>query len=217
MSSKSISLKAENREVLGKKVGSLRREGRIPGVVNERNTDSINIFSDLNPLTKAWHEAGGNHILDLDIDGKKKTVMFKHVTLDPVRGTVNHFVVQVIKQNEAVEAEVPVEIVGEVPAQRVGLFLVHPLDTVLVKALPTDLPDKFELSGETLVEAGDNLKVEDIKTSDKVEILTELDRPIVVVEEPRAAVEAEAEAEEAEATDVPSDHGSDETEDKNGE
>lgn len=215
MSSQTIKLSVSEREITGKKVGVLRREGRIPGVINERGHDSLNVVADINPLTKAWHTAGGNHVLDLDLAGKSKTVMFKHVTLDPVRGTISHFVLQAIKQNEAVEAEIPVVVVGEVPAERKGLFLVHPLDTITVKALPANLPDKFELDGSSLENAGDNLKVEDIKTNDKVEILTEPDRPIVVVEEPRAAVEAEAEAETTEeASEVPSDHGGEEKPDE---
>ncbi len=215
MSSDKLLLKAESRTVTGKKVATLKRVGKIPGVINERGKDSVNVMTELNPLTKMWHQAGGNHVLALDVDGKPTTVMFKHVTLDPAKGIINHVVFQAIKQNETVEAEIPVVITGEIPAERVGLFLVHPLDTVLVKALPADLPNNFELSGEGLVQAGDMLKVEDIKVTANVEILTEPDRPIAIVEEPRAAVEEEVvEEDEESAGDVPSEHGSESTDAK---
>lgn len=121
-----------------------------------------------------------------------------------------------LSKNEAVEAEIPVEITGEIPAERLGYFLVHPLDVILVKALPGDLPDKFELSGESLENPGDMLKVEDIKLDSKVEILTEPDRPIAIVEESRANLEEEEPEEAAEgetdAANVPSEHGSGEGE-----
>ncbi len=209
--SANLSLQAEKREVTGKKVGKLRRDGQVPAVVFERGKDSENISIAEVPLGKMWQEAGKNHVVSLSYGDKKRLVMFKDVSFDPAKGRVSHVAFHAIKQNEAVEAEIPVEIVGEIPAEKMGYFLVHPLDVINVKALPGDLPEKFELSGETLVEVGDMLKVSDIKVSDKIEILIEADRPIAIVEESRANVEAEAEeAEVTDAADVPSAHGGEE-------
>ncbi len=213
MSSSDYVLQAEARDVIGKKVAQLRRSGKIPAVIYERGKNSEHIMAEINPLTKLWHEAGKNHVVSLECGGKKRLVMFKDVANDPVKGTLYHVAFHAIKQNEAVEADIPVEITGEVPAERQGYFLVYPNDVVSVKALPGDLPDKFELSAESLAEVGDMLKVEDIMLSDKFEILTEADRPLAIVEESRANVEDDTEATEGdegeEASEVPSEHGGD--------
>jgi large subunit ribosomal protein L25 len=206
-----ISLQAESRTVLGKKVKVMRREGRVPAVIHERGKDSIHISALAADLTKVWREAGKNHIVDLLVDGKSKAVMFKDVSRDPARGTINHAALYAIKQNEAVTTEVPVKIVGELPAEKASWYVSHQLDMVEVKALPSDLPEVLEVDGSTLINVGDLLKVSDIKLSANVEILTDTGRVIAVVEDPAVkAAQAEAEAAanaEASATEVPSDNG----------
>lgn len=214
MSSDEIVLKAEKREVTGKKVAKLRRDGKIPAVVYERGKDSDHIMIEIIPLQKVWLEAGKNHVIKLEIEGAKRLTLIKDVDFDPSKGNLRHVAFHAIKQNEKVEAEVPIEITGEVPAEKVGFFLVRPLTEVQVKALPADLPDKLEVSGEGLAEVGDSVTVADLKVPANVEIMEEPDRPLAIVEESRADIEAEAEAEAAEgeeagesASDVPSEHG----------
>jgi large subunit ribosomal protein L25 len=206
-----ISLQAESRTVLGKKVKVMRREGRVPAVIHERGKDSIHISALAADLTKVWREAGKNHIVDLLVDGKSKAVMFKDVSRDPARGTINHAALYAIKQNEAVTTEVPVKIVGEIPAEKASWYVSHQLDMVEVKALPSDLPEVLEVEGAKLVAVGDVVKVADINVSKQVEILTDLERTIAVVEDPSVkAAQAEAEAAanaEQSAADVPADNG----------
>lgn len=206
-----ISLQAESRTVLGKKVKVMRREGRVPAVIHERGKDSIHISALAADLTKVWREAGKNHIVDLLVDGKSKAVMFKDVSRDPARGTINHAALYAIKQNEAVTTEVPVKIVGEIPAEKASWYVSRQLDTVEIKALPADLPEVLEVEGAKLVAVGDVVKVADINVSKQVEILTDLERTIAVVEDPSVkAAQAEAEAAanaEQSAADVPADNG----------
>lgn len=205
-----ISLQAESRTVLGKKVKVMRREGRVPAVIHERGKDSIHISALAADLTKVWREAGKNHIVDLLVDGKSKAVMFKDVSRDPARGTINHAALYAIKQNEAVTTEVPVKIVGEIPAEKASWYVSRQLDTVEIKALPADLPEVLEVEGAKLVAVGDVVKVADINVSKQVEILTDLERTIAVVEDPSVkAAQAEAAAANAEqsAADVPADNG----------
>lgn len=206
-----IALKAETRTVLGKKVKVMRREGKMPAVVHERGKDSLHIAADSAELVKVWSHAGKNHVVDLMLDGKNKTVMFKEVSHDPVRGTINHVTLNVIKQNEAVTTEVAVVIIGDIPAVLKSLYVSHPTTEIEIKALPADLPEAIEVDGTSLSEVGDILKVEDIKTDSKITILTEGDRVLAVVEDPEArAAAAEAETlanAEQSASEVPADNG----------
>lgn len=215
MSLKAITLQAEKREITGKKVKSLRRVGKVPAVIYERGQDSEHITVEALPLSRVWSAAGKHHIVQVEYDGASRMTLIKDVDFDPVKGSMTHVAFHAIKQNEKVEAEIPVEITGDIPAERLGFFLVKPMTEVQIKALPADLPDKLEVSGETLAAVGDHLTVADLTVPANVEIMTEPDRTLAVVEESRADVEAVAEevegveGEEAaeSAADVPSEHG----------
>lgn len=214
MSSKAIILQAEKREITGKKVKALRRSGKVPAVVYERGQESENIIVEALPLSRVWSAAGKHHIVQLEYAGASRLTLIKDVDFDPVKGAMTHVAFHAIKQNEKVEAEIPVEITGDVPAERLGFFLVKPMTEVQVKALPADLPDKLEVSGESLENVGDSVTVADLTVPANVEIMTEPDRTLAVVEESRAEIEAAAEEEVAEgeegaesAADVPSEHG----------
>jgi large subunit ribosomal protein L25 len=140
--------------------------------------------------------------------------MIKDVDIDPVRNIVRHVAFHAVNKNETVEAEVPVRIDGEIPAERISLMVLQTLDTVEVQALPANLPDELIVDGMKLAEVGDKVSVADIKVPENVTILTEPEQTIAIVEMPKDQI-AEADAaleEDKEATEVESEKGTDETE-----
>ena len=110
---------------------------------------------------------------------------------------LRHVVFQAIKQDEKVEAEVPIRIEGDAPAEKVGLIILHQLDAVEIEALPKNLPDELVVSAETLVELHDKITVADLDIPAGVTLLTDIEHPIATVAESRAMAAEEAEAEEA--------------------
>lgn len=213
MSSDVIALKATERKELGKAVKALRRQGVVPANVYEKGKDSQAVSIDFVALTKAYRQAGKHHPIELDVDGKQRLVMIKDIDLNVAKNTLRHVGFHAVKRNEKVTAEVPVKIEGEVPAERVGLMVLQTLDTVEVEATPANLPDELFVPGAKLVEDGDKVSVADIKLPDNVEMVTELDHTVAVVETPRDQI-AEADAALAEdkaADEVESENGTDET------
>ncbi len=209
MSSDKIVLDAQKREVTGKKVKALRRDGIIPATMYEKGKDSVSLQMPYMKIKKTWEAAGKSQPVELSVEGKKHLAMIKDATYDPVKATLTHVAFHAINKNEVVEAEVQIHLEGDVPAEQQGNFIVRPNDVVTIKALPADLPEVLNVSAEMLVEVGDTLKVSDIEVPEGVEIVTDPELPIVVVEEPRVQEEPE-ETEEVDAADVPSDHGSEE-------
>lgn len=204
MSSDAITLHAEKREQTGKKLQALRDAGLVPGVVYEKGKESVNIHVSYVPMTKAYSAAGHGQPVELTVEKKKYLTMIKDVHLDPVKRTIMHVAFHAVNKNDPVEAEIPVHIVGNVPAEQMGNFIVKPNDHVEVKALPADLPESFELSAEKLEKPGDHITVADITPDSKVEILSEPELVLAVVEEPRVQEEPE---EVVDAADVPADNG----------
>ena len=214
MSSDKITLKLSERKELGKAVKALRREGKVPANIYERGKESIPVSASFLELTRVYNAAGKHHPVELNVDGKHHLAMIKDVDLDPVKNTVRHIAFHAVNKNETVEAEVPVKIDGDIPAERVGLMVLQTLDTVEVEALPANLPDELLVDGSKLAEVGDKVSVADLKIPEDVTVLTEAEQTIAIVEMPRDQI-AEADAaleEEKAAGDVESENGTDETE-----
>lgn len=198
MSSDEVVLNLEKREVLGKGLAGIRSDGLVPAVIHNHGQDSIHVMAPEIQLGKIYRSAGKHHPLDLKVGSDNYLALIKDVQYNHVKNRMQHVVFQAIRRNEKVEAEVPVRLEGEIPAEKVGLMVLHQLDAVQIEAFPRDLPDEFIADGSTLVELHDKITVGDLKVPSGVTILTEEDHPIATVVETRAQMAEEAEAEEAE-------------------
>jgi large subunit ribosomal protein L25 len=188
-------VKLAQREVVGKGLNHLRRDGTIPAVIHNHGQPSIHVMAPETELVRIYREAGKHHPLNLEVGSDKYLALIKDAHFDPVKRRLQHVVFQAIRQDEKVEAEVPIKLEGDAPAERVGLIILHQLDSVQIEALPKDLPDEFVVSTEKLVELHDKITVEDLIIPAGVTLLTEPDHPIATVAETRAQVAEEAEAE----------------------
>lgn len=167
-------------------VKHLRKQGQIPGVVYGNKTENTSIQMEEVALMKAYVKAGESTLVDLDIGGKKVPVLFHEVEFDPVSDRMIHVDFYAVDMNKEVEAEVPVHFEGESDAVKEGGILVTALDHVTVRCLPANLPHDFKVELSKLKAFGDSVTVADLSVPEKVEILTEADAVIAVVQEPRA-------------------------------
>ncbi|MGA3150381.1 MAG: 50S ribosomal protein L25 [Candidatus Saccharimonadales bacterium] len=202
-------LKLQERTVIGKRLGSLRHEGLIPAVIHNHGQPSIHVAVAEREMVRVYQEAGKHHPLNLSVGSQNFLALIKDVHINPLKRRMQHVVFQAVKRDEKVEAEVPIHIEGEIPAEKIGLVVLHQLDTVEVEALPKDLPNEFIVDGNKLAELHDKITVADLVVPSDVIILTDPEHPIASVVETKAqiseeieeAVEAEegAEGEAAEA------------------
>lgn len=170
--SQNISLQAEKREGLGKSAAArLRSEGSVPAVVQENGKDSISVMVDGPALLKAYRAAGRSQAIDLKIGKIKSLALIKEIEFVPLKPEIQHVVFQSLKAGEVVDAEVAIHIVGTIPAEENRLVLLNTLETLMIRALPKDLPEALEVSGESLVEIDDRLTVGDIKLPEGVELV----------------------------------------------
>jgi large subunit ribosomal protein L25 len=213
MSSDTITLKLTERTELGKAVKALRRQGFVPANIYERGKESIAVSASFVELTKVYKAAGKHHPVELSVGGKQYLAMIKDVDINPLKNTLRHVGFHAVNRNEKVEAEVPVRIEGEIPAERLSLMVLQNLDTVEVEALPANLPDELFVPGSKLVNDGDKVTVADISVPQGVTILTGLDIMVADVQTPKDQIaEADAALEETKAAaDVESSQGSQET------
>lgn len=222
MAQGTISLTLEKREVLGKGVKHLRKNGQIPAVIHDHGKDSVIVQAEHAQILKVWKQAGKHHPVQLKAGDKTYTALIKTADFDPKKHQLTHVVFNAVDRNQKVEAEVPVrprynEDNESSPAERNGLIVLSQLESVQVKAIPTNLPDVLEYDAEKLVEIGDHVSVADLTVPEGVEIETELTHAIATVYEPSALAAAnEAAAGEPEETSEETTEGEASTESTDG-
>lgn len=168
-----ITLTVDQRDVHGKKVATLRKQGLVPAVVYGPGIDPVSVQIAANVMEKTYRQAGTYTPVYLTVGSKKRITMIKDVDRDPVRGTIRHVSFHAVNAKEPVVAEVPIHLTGEgeSDAEKNGLIILQALDKIEVRALPTDLPEAIEISTIELKEAGEKVTLADAKLDEGVEFV----------------------------------------------
>lgn len=200
-----LTLSAKLREILGRKVKTLRKEGLVPAHVFGHNVKTIHVSVTQNDFEEILAEAGETTIVNLKTNGEKRPVLIRGVQTHPVTDKILHIDFYQVSLKEKVKVEVPLEIVGESSAveKKLGVLLTPVLE-LEVEALPQDLPEKIEVDIAKLENVGDAIHVKDLKV-DKAKVELQADPELVVanigelVTKEAEEILAEEEAERAEA------------------
>ena len=200
MSNARASLVAEYREITGKKVAQLRAAGRLPAVVYGRGEDSTSVTVDAHDFEQLRRHTGPNALVDLSIDGKKaRPVLVHSVQVHPVNRRTLHVDLFLVRMTEELTVDVPLVTTGSSAAvTEHGGTLLHPVESVRVRALPDHLPQSIEYSIESLVDFDAAIHVRDLVIPDDVTLLTDGDEIIAKVQAPRVEEEPVVAAEAAE-------------------
>lgn len=198
-------IKADLRTVLGRKVRKLRKEGFIPATVYGHKFDSLSIQFKALELEKFYDEVGESGLVELMIgEDNKLPILFRNPQYSAVEGNLIHIDCYKVNLKEKITASVPIEFIGESMAVKEGNVLVEVTTEVEVEALPTDLPEKFEVDISVLNAVDDMITVADLEVDEKVEMVTDLEQVIVKIEAQRAEEEIiEEPVEGAEPVEVP--------------
>lgn len=143
-----LSLNAEERIILGKKVKHLRKEGKLPAHVFGKGVETEVVSVDGKTFLKIFKEAGETGLINLKIDTDKvKPVMIRGVQYDPVSGEPLHVDFYLVNLKETVKVPVPLTMIGEEPESvKLGETIVlQTLNEIEVEALPADLIEKIEV------------------------------------------------------------------------
>lgn len=204
MSTARPTLAAEHREIVGKAVSHMRKQGRLPAVVYGRDEGSTNVSVDAHEFELLRKHTGPNALVDLSVDGKKaQPVLINQVQIHPVNRRPLHADLFLVRMTEELTVDVPLAATGESFAvTQLGGTLLHPTETVRVRALPDHLPQSIEYSVESLVDFDATIHVSDLVVPGDVTLLTDGEEIVAKVQQPRIEVEEApvvAEGEEGEA------------------
>lgn len=180
-------IQATKRDVIGKKVGVLRREGKLPGVIYGHKFDAMPIIMDSKTTTKILNSVTSSSIVTLVIDGKEHAALVRERQMDYIRNQFIHVDFQAVSQTEKIRAKVGVILTGLAPAIKdFNGVIVEGLDAIEVEALPKDLPERFVIDLSKLAAIGDAIHVKDVEVPANVEIVDDVEAMLVLVTSPAA-------------------------------
>jgi large subunit ribosomal protein L25 len=197
-------LRAETRNIFGKKTRRLRRAGAIPGTLYGPRTEPVSVQMAERDLHRVLGIAGETQLISLLIDGadEPRMILAREVQRDPITHSLVHVDLYEVVMTEKITAEVPLNLVGESPiaARKTGL-LMRGLDTVQVHCLPGDLTASIDVDLSALEEVDQAILVKDLVVDPSIEVLTSPDEVVVKllpIKAPMLEEEAAAEVEGAE-------------------
>jgi large subunit ribosomal protein L25 len=180
---------------------SLRREGKVPGVIYGHGRAAEPVVVETAALAKMLVDiSAGTTIVDVAIDGRAPVkVLIREIQRDALRpAEILHLDLYEVRADEQITLAVPVHLVG-IPdgVRNFGGVLDHSLRELEIEVLPSDIPEHVELDVTTLA-IGHSLFVRDLKI-EKARILNDPDTPVCTVVAPRTE-EAPAVVEEVAPT-----------------
>lgn len=207
-------LKAEKRKIVGRKVKQLRRQGLLPANLYGKEIKSQSLQIPLKEFLQVYEKTGETGIVDLSVgDSESYPVLIHNLQTHPVDNQPLHADFHKVSLTEKVRAAVPVVTIGEAPAvvQKIGLLLT-PVNELEIEALPGELPEKIEVDIAGLSAVGQELKIKDLKISNKVTVLAEPELVIakigeLITEEAKKILEEEKAKAEAAAAETAAEKG----------
>ena len=178
----------------------LRRQGLIPGVLYGRGNDPRPFCVPERELRRALTGDAGLHaILDVTLDGDNaRPSILKSYQQDPVRGTLTHIDLQEVRLDQAIQARVVVELIGEPAGVTEGGVLSQVNREITVEALPLEVPEHIDLD-VTGMAIGDTLRLADLPEREGVKFLDDPEETVLAtVTMPTRIVEPEPEEVEGE-------------------
>ncbi len=188
-------LEISRREVMGKAVKRLRKEGIIPANIFGHNEASMAIQIDAAAFERLRRSHGSRSVLTLRMSGTKstQTALIRHVQREPHTSKIIHVDFFRVSLSERIRVKVPLHFTGEAPAVKTenGVML-HLLDAIEVECVARDIPEYLEVDVSGLTEIDAILHASDVKLPANFTLITDPEEGIVKVAATRAEVAEEA-------------------------
>ena len=196
MTTSAVQLELQPRELLGKKVGRLRRAGIIPVHLYGPGIESRALQCAARQLIPILAAAGASSPISVSIEGETGShlAFAREIQWDPTRDTVLHVDLLAADAARPVTAQVSVVLTGEAPgAVRSGGNVTQLLLAIEVSALPLDMPAQADVDLAALDTVDSVLRAGDIRLPPGAAMLTDPEEMVARIDVPRGAVGVEAE------------------------
>jgi large subunit ribosomal protein L25 len=184
-------LEARTRDIVGKKVSSLREKGIIPGVLYGNNIAGKMISVAKVPFTKVFQKAGESTLVDLVIDNQPAVkVLIYDIQKDPLTDAFSHVDFYQVDMAKKITTEIPLKFIGESRAMKeLAGILVKSVQELKVRCLPGDLVHEIFVDISVLNTFDDVIKISDIVLPSGITTLEHANDVVVNVTPPLSEAE----------------------------
>ena len=185
-----------------------RRDGWIPAVLYGHGSEPQHLALPGHDFAAVLRHSGTNAVLTLDIEGKEQLALTKALDIHPIRRSITHADLLVVRRGEKVTVEVAVEVVGDAAP---GTLVTQEANTILIEADAMSIPQSLTVSVEGL-EAGTQTTAGAIPLPAGVNLIADPDSLVVnvVVAPTEEDLESEGAGEVTEAEEPAAEAGEDE-------
>lgn len=191
-----MELTVQKREILGKRIKSLRKSGFIPAELYGRGKENIHFSVSVKEFTNVFKKAGESTVLKIKIEnGDKKegeiNALVQDIQRNPTTDEITHIDLYQVRMDEKITASIPLEFVGEAPAvkEKAGV-LNKSMREIEVESLPGDLPHSIKIDISILSEIGASIRAKDLHIGKGVKILVEPETVLAtIVEQAKEEIE----------------------------
>ena len=178
-----VVLKATKRDVLGKQVRALRRDGQLPAVIYGRHVDQpVSISLDAHVAEQVFAKLTSSTLVTIEVAGGEEfTAIVREKQRNYIKGNLTHVDFLALDLTEKIRTKVRLTFVGVAPAVKdYSAVLVHRMDALEVECLPTDLPERITVDISSIREIGNNIHVREIPLPENVLVLDDEDDVVIV-------------------------------------
>lgn len=195
--SEAITLEAKPRDVIGKRVKSLRRAGQAPIILYGPKIKPMSLTVDARELREVLIRAGGTTIVEIHVGKKSYPTLARDVQRHVLKDTILHVDFYRVAMDQTIRAEVQVIATGEPTSIADGEGkLVSVTTTLEIEALPANLVPSLEVDVSGLETIGDLIYVSDIEAPAGVAIVSNPEDVVFKIDYIAALPEEEKEEEE---------------------
>lgn len=179
-----IAINVTEREVTGKKVKQLRRQGLVPAVLYGRRVSPVSLTAPRRQLEQIVAQAGSTRLIKVYIGdaATPRNVLVRDVQRDSLSGALMHVDLYEVSMADKITTEIPIILLGKAPAVDMGIgILVRGLSSVQVQCLPGDLIPEITVDISGLTEVHKGITVADLKLGEALTLLTNTEEMIATI------------------------------------
>lgn len=175
-------LEATSRTTIGKKVSQLRVQGQVPAVIYGPKFEPVHISIEWPKLRPVLLEAGGTHLVDVNVDGTTIPTLIRSVQRHHTqKDVVLHVDFYAVNMSETIVTSIPLVVVNdEETARAIAGQIIVEQAMIDVESLPNNIPTEIVIDILPIIkEIGQHVHVTDLPKLDGVTYLIDEDVPLI--------------------------------------
>lgn len=176
-----VVLNATKRNVTGKQVKALRRDGQLPAVIYGRHVEPVSISLEAHSASLLLSKVTSSSLVTINVEGTEYFALVREKQRNFIKGNLTHVDFLALDLTEKIRTKVRLHYMGTSSAVKdYSAVLVHRSDALEVECLPTDLPERINVDISSIKEIGNSIRVRDIVMPENVTMLADEDDIVII-------------------------------------